>query len=206
MGPQASGKGTQAEKIAHQYGLLHFSVGDFLRAEVKKGTELGRKAEKIMEEGGLMEDDITFGIVKQEVAKHPDGVIFDGFPRTEIQAQMLHDIVPINAVLDVMIKDDTAVERISSRLVCSKCGEGYNTISQPPKKEGICDNDGAPLVHRDDDVPEAVRRRLKLYHEETEPVLSYYRKEGVKVFDINGEQSIDEVFSEIKQAIDSLQV
>lgn len=206
MGPQASGKGTQAEKIAQQYGLLHFSVGDFLRAEVKKRTELGRKAEKIMDEGGLMEDEIIFGIVKQEVSQHPDGVIFDGFPRTEVQAQMLHEIVPINAVIDIKIHDEIAVKRISSRLVCSKCGEGYNTISQPPKKEGVCDNDGAPLIHRDDDVPEAVRHRLELYHKETEPILAYYRNEGVKVFDINGEQRIDKVFEDIKEAIDSLQV
>ena len=206
MGPQASGKGTQAEKIAQEYGLLHFSVGDFLRAEVKKGTEVGRKAEKIMDQGGLMKDEIIFDIVKQEVAKHPDGVIFDGFPRTEVQARMLHEIVPIRAVIDIKIKDNTAVERISSRLVCSKCGEGYNTISKPPKKEGVCDVDGAKLIHRDDDMPEAVRHRLKLYHKKTEPILSYYQNEGVKVFDINGEQSIDKVFGEIKEAIESLRV
>jgi adenylate kinase len=117
------------------------------------------------------------------------------------QAEMMKPDLPIGAVVEIVISDQTAVDRISSRFMCSKCGHGYNTVSLPPKTAGVCDLDGAPLIQRDDDKPEAVKKRLRVYHEQTAPVLEFYRKLGVPVHPVDGEQSIDDVWQDIKQAI-----
>ena len=201
IGPQASGKGTQASRIAKHYGIFHFSTGDALRAEVKSGSGLGQEISQIMNAGQLVGDELIYGIVKKVGEAHPEGILLDGYPRTVGQAEMMKPDLEMEAVIEIVIKDETAVERISSRYMCSKCGHGYNTVSLPPKTEGQCDLDGAPLVQRDDDKPEAVKKRLRLYHEQTAPVLEFYRNLGVPVHRVDGEQSIDDVWQDIKKAI-----
>jgi adenylate kinase len=201
IGPQASGKGTQASRIAKQYGIFHFSTGDALRAEVKSGSGLGQEISQIMNAGQLVSDELIYGIVKKVGEAHPEGILLDGYPRTVGQAEMMKPDLEMEAVIEIVIKDETAVERISSRYMCSKCGHGYNTVSLPPKTEGVCDHDGAPLVQREDDKPEAVLKRLALYHQQTAPVIEFYQNLGVAVHRVNGEQAIDEVFQDIKQAI-----
>jgi adenylate kinase len=201
IGPQASGKGTQASRIAKQYGIFHFSTGDALRAEVKSGSGLGQEISQIMNAGQLVSDELIYGIVKKVGEAHPEGILLDGYPRTVGQAEMMKPDLEMEAVIEIVIKDETAVQRISSRYMCSKCGHGYNTVSLPPKTEGVCDHDGAPLVQREDDKPEAVLKRLALYHQQTAPVIEFYQNLGVAVHRVNGEQAIDEVFQDIKQAI-----
>jgi len=201
IGPQASGKGTQASRIAEHFGIFHFSTGDALRAEVKSGSELGNEIAQVMNAGQLVGDELIYGIVKKADQAHPGGILLDGYPRTVGQAEMMKPDLPIGAVVEIIISDQTAVDRISSRFMCSKCGHGYNTVSLPPKTAGVCDLDGAPLIQRDDDKPEAVKKRLRVYHEQTAPVLEFYRNLGVPVHPVDGEQSIDDVWQDIKQAI-----
>ena len=203
MGPQACGKGTQASKLAEYYGLFHFSSGDVLREEVKSGSDLGKEVAQIMNTGKLVSDELIYDIIKNICATHPEGILFDGCPRTLGQAERLVGGLEIDHVIEISIKDETALKRVSSRFHCSRCGRGYNTISLPPSTAGTCDHDGAPLVQRDDDKPEAVRKRLALYHRQTVPVIEFYRGLGVPVHKVDGEQSIDTVFEEITQAIDS---
>ncbi|MCP4572617.1 MAG: nucleoside monophosphate kinase [bacterium] len=201
IGPQASGKGTQATRIAGHYGIFHFSTGDALRAEVKSGSELGRELAAVMNAGKLVSDELIYGIVKKTAGEHPEGILLDGYPRTVHQGEMMKDELKIDAVIEIAIADETCVARISSRYMCSDCGRGYNTVSLPPKNEGVCDDDGAALVQREDDKPKAVLKRLALYHEATAPVIEFYRAAGVPVHKVDGEQSIDEVFAAAKQAI-----
>jgi len=197
IGPQASGKGTQAAKLAAHYGIFHFSTGDALRAEVKSGSELGRELSEVMNAGKLVSDELIFDIVKKAYREHPGGILLDGYPRTVAQAELVRADLAVDAVVEIVIEDETAVARISSRFMCSECGAGYNTVSLPPKTPGICDKDGAKLIQRDDDRPEAVRKRLALYHEQTAPVIGFYGKIGVAVHRIDGEQAIEEVFQDI---------
>ncbi len=197
IGPQASGKGTQAAKLAGHYGIFHFSTGDALRAEVKSGSDLGKELSEVMNAGKLVSDELIFGIVKKVYGEHPEGILLDGYPRTVAQAELVKADLDVDAVVEIVIKDETAVERISSRFMCSECGAGYNTVSLPPQTEGVCDKDGAKLIQRDDDKPEAVLKRLALYHEQTAPVIAFYDKLGVAVHRVDGEQSIEDVFQDI---------
>jgi len=201
IGPQASGKGTQAAKLAAHYGIFHFSTGDALRAEVKSGSDLGRELSEVMNAGKLVSDELIFGIVKKVYGEHPEGILLDGYPRTIPQAELVKADLEVDAVVEIVIRDETAVERISSRFMCSECGAGYNTVSLPPKTPGICDKDGAKLIQRDDDKPEAVLKRLALYDDQTAPVIEFYEKLGVPVHKVDGEQSIDGVFQSIREAI-----
>lgn len=202
IGPQASGKGTQAARMAEHYGVFHFSTGDALRAEVKSGSDLGKELSEVMNAGKLVSDELIFNIVKKVYEAHPEGILLDGYPRTIPQAELVKADLEVDAVVEIAIADETCVSRISSRWMCSECGAGYNTVSLPPKTEGVCDKDGAPLVQRDDDKPEAVLKRLALYHEQTEPVVKFYEDLGVPVHRIDGEQSIDDVFEAVKAALD----
>ena len=203
IGPQASGKGTQAGRIAGHYDIFHFSTGDALRAEVKSGSELGQELSAVMNAGKLVSDQLIYDIVKKTAGEHPEGILLDGYPRTVPQAEMMKTDLTIDAVIEIAIADETAVARISSRYMCSECGRGYNTVSLPPAQEGVCDDDGAPLVQRDDDKPEAVLKRLALYHEQTAPVVEFYRTAGVPVHHIDGEQKIADVFADVRKAIDT---
>lgn len=202
IGPQASGKGTQASRMAEHYGVFHFSTGDALRAEVKSGSDLGKELAEVMNAGKLVSDELIFNIVKKVYGEHPEGILLDGYPRTIPQAELVKSDLKVDAVVEIAIADETCVARISSRWMCSDCGAGYNTVSLPPKKEGVCDKCSGSLLQRDDDKPDSVLKRLALYHDQTAPVIEFYRNEGVAVHKIDGEQSIDAVFESIKQALD----
>lgn len=197
IGPQASGKGTQACKLAAHYGIFHFSTGHALRAVVKSGSELGRELAEVINAGKLVKDELISDIVMKVYRAHPEGLLLDGYPRTVRQAELVEADLDVDAVVEIVIKDETVIERISNRLMCSKCGHGYNTVSLPPKTPGVCDRDGAPLVQRADDKPEILRRRLALFREQTAPVIEFYEKLGVAVHRVDGEQPIEGVYRDI---------
>lgn len=199
LGPPGAGKGTQAKKIAEQYRVPHLSTGDMLRDAVSRGTELGRKAEPIMERGELVPDEIVLGLVAERL-KQPDsvsGVIFDGFPRTLAQAEQLDKILERDGfgkpvVIEFSVGEEALMKRLSGRWTCSVGGEIYNVFEHPPKVPGICDRDGGALVQRSDDRPEVVRERLASYERQTKPLVDYYRQRGgLEVVD--GSASVEEV-------------
>ena len=179
LGGPGAGKGTQANYIKEKYNIPQISTGDMLRAAVKAGTELGKQAKKIMDEGGLVSDEIILGLVKERI-QQPDcanGFLFDGFPRTLPQADALKsEGVPIDAVVEIDVDDEEIIKRMSGRRVHPGSGRTYHVVFNPPKEEGKDDVTGEPLVQRDDDQEETVRQRLKVYHEQTEPLIEYYSK------------------------------
>ncbi len=186
LGPPGSGKGTQAKRIAAKLGLLHLSTGDVLREAVKNGTELGKKAQKYMEAGELVPDDLIIGLIEEKLKSGAlnNGFILDGFPRTIPQAEALKVMFARNQkalhraiLLDVT--DEEVIRRLSGRYYCPTCNAGYNYPMQLPKKEGICDNDGARLLRRPDDEEEVVKNRLNVYKKQTEPIVDFYRKESI---------------------------
>jgi adenylate kinase len=202
LGPQGSGKGTQAKKIAQKYGLIHISTGDIFRENIKNKTELGKKIEELINKGQLVSDNLTNQIVKETLSKMTEGYILDGYPRNIEQAKFLYKIAKIDMVIDLEISDDEAILRIASRRMCEKCKEGYNTISIKPKVEGVCDKCGGKLIQRDDDKPESVKRRLDAYHNLTTPLQDYYRNEGILI-EVDGTPSIDEVFEDVVEEIEN---
>jgi adenylate kinase len=205
LGRQGAGKGTQASRLAAHYGIPHISTGDMLREAVRVGSDFGRKAKEYMDRGELLPDDVMIGIVEERLA-FPDaepGYILDGFPRTATQALALAELTadrPIDVVVDIEVPVDAVVERISSRRVCVDCGAVYSTAA-PPANDWTCDACGGPVVQRDDDTEDAVRRRLALYEEQTRPLLAFYTDAG-KLVTVNGLAAPDEVFASITAAID----
>jgi len=198
LGPQASGKGTQAEFLAEKLNVPNISVGQLLRDEVENKGDLSKMIKEQMDSGGLVSNAIVDKLVKKRLTQ-PDaqnGFIFDGFPRIRIQARVLTTITNLTHVIVVEISDAEALKRLSGRRTCAKCGKVYNLNSNPPQQENICDDDGEKLITRTDDTPEAIRERLKIYHTETEEVIEFYDKQGI-VIKINGEQSIEDVKKEI---------
>jgi len=179
LGGPGAGKGTQANYIKEKYGIPQISTGDMLRAAVKEGTPLGIEARKVMDAGGLVSDDIILGLVKERIAQ-PDcanGFLFDGFPRTLAQAGALKEQgVNIDAVVEIDVDDEEIIKRMSGRRVHPGSGRTYHLVFNPPKQEGLDDETGEPLVQRDDDQEDVVRQRLKVYHEQTEPLIGYYSK------------------------------
>lgn len=177
LGGPGAGKGTQANYIKEHYGIPQISTGDMLRAAVKAGTPLGVEAKKIMDAGGLVSDEIILGLVKDRI-KQPDcakGFLFDGFPRTLPQAEaMKNEGVKIDAVVEIDVADEEIIKRMSGRRVHTASGRTYHVVFNPPKNEGKDDVTGEPLVQRDDDKEETVRQRLKVYHDQTEPLVHYY--------------------------------
>jgi len=210
LGGPGAGKGTQAKYITERYSIPQISTGDMLRAHVKAGTELGRAAKKIMDEGGLVSDDIIIDMVKERI-KEPDcanGYLFDGFPRTIPQAQALKDAgIPIDAVVEIDVPDEEIIKRMSGRRVHLPSGRTYHVIFNPPKVEGKDDVTGEDLIQRDDDKEETVRQRLKVYHEQTEPLIDFYRKEAeagnVKYVKVSGLGGVEEVRDAIFAGLDS---
>lgn len=201
FGPQASGKGTQARNLAERYNIPHISVGQMFRDEIEKGTEIGHIADKVINKGSLMPDEITNQLVEQRLAQ-PDmqnGFILDGYPRSMVQAEFLQKVFTDKAfIIVIKISDQVAIERISGRRVCSKCGRNYHIKYDQPKVENICDDCHESLEIREDDQPEAVKKRLATYHEQTESLIDYFKqKDNRIVLEINGEQSIDQVFTDI---------
>ncbi len=207
LGPPASGKGTQAARLRDLLGLPHIASGDLFRENLKNQTELGLQAKTYMDRGALVPDDLTIAMVMERLSR-PDcarGALLDGFPRTIAQAEALDQAladrgVIISVVPYIAVPDDVLIERVSGRRICRTCGESYHIRFNPPKNPGICDHDGGELYQREDDKPETVQERLKVYHEQTSPLINYYRRRGVLV-EINGNQPIDAVSADLQAAV-----
>jgi adenylate kinase len=201
IGPQGSGKGTQAKLISDRFGFARISTGELLRELTGK---LKDEADRYMSSGRLVPDEFIIRILKERLGKEDckKGVILDGFPRNLNQAKELDKLIKIRAAINIKISDEEAVKRISGRFLCQKCGEGYNIYTEPrPKINGICSKCGANLVQRKDDNKEAVKARLKIYHEETMPILKHYNS-----IEINGMQDIEKVRQDIEKAIGFLRM
>ena len=186
LGAPGAGKGTQAKMIAEKYGLPHISTGDIFRANIKNGTELGKEAKEYMDKGLLVPDELTVRLLLDRVAQDDckNGYVLDGFPRTIPQAEVLDEKLSelgekVDYAINVDVPDENIVNRMSGRRACLNCGATYHIVSIPPKKEGICDVCASALVLRDDDRPETVQNRLKVYHEQTQPLIDFYEKKGV---------------------------
>jgi adenylate kinase len=209
LGAPGSGKGTQCKQIVARYGLLHLSSGDILRQERASGTELGKKAQSYMDSGALVPDEIIIEMMANAIEKAPDaGFVLDGFPRTVNQAEDLdksldHDGLAIDVVLNLLVDDSIVVSRITGRRSCPKCGAVYHIKNLKPKQDGLCDNDGTKLVQRPDDTTEVVANRLETYHQQTEPLVDYYKNNGT-VFDIKADRSADEVKTDLFDKLDAL--
>jgi adenylate kinase len=209
LGGPGAGKGTQANYIKERYGIPQISTGDMLRAHVKSGSELGVAAKKIMDQGGLISDDIIMGMVKERI-KDDDckaGYLFDGFPRTIPQAEALKDAgVPIDAVVEIDVPDEEIIRRMSGRRVHLASGRTYHVVFNPPKEEGKDDETGEALIQRDDDQEETVKARLKIYHDQTEPLVKFYGQEAAagncKYVKINGVGGVNEIRDGIFAGLD----
>jgi adenylate kinase len=207
LGPPASGKGTQAARLREALGLPHVASGDLFRENLKNETELGLKAKVYMDRGELVPDDVTIAMVMERLNR-PDcagGALFDGFPRTIAQAEALDQALAegghrISVVPYIAVPDEVLVERVSGRRLCGVCGEAYHEKFNPPKRPGVCDNDGGELYQRGDDKPETVRKRLHVYWEQTSPLIDYYRDRGMLV-EVNGDQPIDAVAADLRAAV-----
>lgn len=198
LGPQGSGKGTQAEFLSEELNVPDISIGQLLRDEVEKDTEIGKQVDEYMQRGELVPNSIAHKLAEQRIKQSDceNGFLFDGFPRSVIQAKFIETVTDITHVLEVWISDKEAIRRLSGRRTCAKCGKIYHIEFNPPKEEGICDDCGEKLEIREDDTEQAIRQRLKIYHQETEEVIEYFKKKD-KAIRINGEQSIEEVKKEI---------
>lgn len=210
LGPPGSGKGTQAELLHEKLKLPHVASGDLFREHLKNETELGLLAKKYMDKGQLVPDDVTIAMVRERL-QQPDcapGVILDGFPRTLAQAESLDEILAgmgrrLNSVLYLAVPDEELVRRLSGRRICSQCQTPYHILFNPPAEEGICDLCGGELYQRDDDKPETVRARLKVYHRQTAPLIDYYRRAGLLV-EVDGAKDIESVNTALLDAIRKL--
>lgn len=203
LGAPGAGKGTQAMMIAEKYGIPHVSTGDIFRANIKNGTELGKEAKKYMDQGLLVPDELTVKILLDRVAKEDckDGYVLDGFPRTIPQAEVLDQELAklgeqIDYAVNVDVPDENIVKRMSGRRACLNCGATYHVEHIPPRQEGICDNCGQALVLREDDKPETVQNRLKVYHDQTQPLIDFYAAKGV-LRTVDGTADMKEVFAAI---------
>lgn len=214
LGGPGAGKGTQANYIKEQYQIPQISTGDMLRAAVKAGSDLGLKAKQYMDSGGLVPDDVIIGLVKERI-KEPDcakGFLFDGFPRTIPQADAMKEAaVPIDAVVDIDVPDEEIIKRMSGRRVHLASGRTYHVVFNPPKAEGKDDETGEPLIQRDDDKEETVRKRLQVYHDQTEPLIGYYKQwestgeAGAPTYvRIEGVGKVDEIRQQVFDALDKL--
>ncbi len=203
LGAPGAGKGTQAKMIADKFGIPHISTGDIFRANIKNGTELGKKAKEFMDKGLLVPDELTVQLLLDRVANEDckNGYVLDGFPRTIPQADVLDSELTklgdkVDFAVNVDVPDENIVRRMSGRRACLKCGATYHIEHIPPKKEGICDTCGSELVQRDDDKPETVLNRLSVYHEQTQPLIDYYNKKDI-LKTVDGTKDMQEVFNDI---------
>ena len=214
LGGPGAGKGTQANYIKERYDIPQISTGDMLRAAVKAGTDLGKKAKEYMDSGGLVPDDVIIGLVKERI-QEPDcqkGFLFDGFPRTIPQAEAMKDAgVPIDAVVEISVPDEEIIKRMSGRRAHLPSGRTYHVVFNPPKVEGKDDVTGEPLIQRDDDKEETVRKRLEVYHDQTEPLVEYYKKwkasgdaNAPKYIQVEGVGKVEEIRDRIFQELDAL--
>ncbi len=203
LGAPGAGKGTQAKQIADKYGIPHISTGDIFRANLKQGTELGKKAKEYMDQGLLVPDELTCDLVMDRIGQEDckNGFVLDGFPRTIPQAEALDKALAninekMDYAVDVDVPDENIVNRMSGRRACINCGATYHIVSIPTKVEGICDRCGEKVVLRDDDQPETVKKRLNVYHEQTQPLIDYYKKQDI-LRTVDGTQPMEQVFGAI---------
>ncbi len=209
LGGPGAGKGTQAKKLIEEFKIPQISTGDMLRAALANKTELGLKAKEYMDKGALVPDEVVIGLIEERLAK-PDatsGYILDGFPRTVPQAEALDSVLgklgqKIDHVLSIDVDNEELVKRLSGRRTCKDCGAMYHVMFTPPAKEGVCDKCGEDLYQRDDDNETTVRNRLKVYADQTFPLIEYYRNQSL-LREIEGTGSIDEIYGRIKKVIQS---
>ncbi|MBQ1396083.1 MAG: adenylate kinase [Eubacterium sp.] len=207
LGPPGAGKGTQAAKIVEKYDVPHISTGDIFRDNIKRQTELGKKAQEYMNKGELVPDDLVIEIATDRLLADDceKGFLLDGFPRTVYQAQKLDEFLAahgqkLDKVLNIEVKDEELLTRLTGRRVCKQCGASYHVVSVPPKQEGICDVCGGELFQRADDTVETVSNRIAVYKEQTMPLVDYYTAAG-NIATVNGAGTLDEVFAEITAAL-----
>ncbi|MEX2465548.1 MAG: adenylate kinase [Gemmatimonadota bacterium] len=208
LGAPGVGKGTQATRLAESNGAEHVSTGDLLRAARREGTELGRKAQSYMDAGELVPDDLILSLVREHLEALPEeaDILLDGFPRTIAQAQRLDAVLGesgLNVGMVVLFEapDDVLVKRLSGRRSCPECDSVYNVYYDPPAEEGVCDRCGAKLVHREDDNPETVQRRLEVYEEQTAPLIEHYEGHDAEMVRIDADRSFDAVYEDFRQAV-----
>jgi adenylate kinase len=212
VGPPGAGKGTQAERLTEDFNLPYYATGNILRQAVADGTELGRQAKEHMDAGGLVPDDVIIGVILEalEGEEASDGFLLDGFPRTVPQADALGEALEtagrrLTAVLLIDVDDDEVVRRLSGRRTCSKNGHTYHVEFDPPKHDDVCDQDGSKLVQRDDDKPETIRKRLAVYHDQTEPLVDYYEsRDLLRRFD--GTRTPTEVHDHVRATVATLRL
>ena len=203
LGAPGAGKGTQAKMIAAKYGIPHISTGDIFRANIKNGTELGKKAKTYMDQGALVPDELTLELIMDrfQQADCANGYVLDGFPRTIPQAEALTEALAgeggrLDFAINVEVPDENIVSRMAGRRACLSCGGTYHIVYNPTKQEGICDACGGELVLRDDDKPETVAKRLEVYHKQTQPLINYYAGQGI-LKEVDGTKEVSEVFDDI---------
>jgi adenylate kinase len=212
LGPPGAGKGTQAERLVGDFDLPYFATGDILRAAVKEESDLGKEAKGYMDRGDLVPDELICRVIMERVdsPEAADGFLLDGFPRTAGQAKTLEDALEsrnrsLSAVLLIEVDDEVVIQRLSGRRVCTKNGHNYHVDFDPPKREGVCDQDGSRLVQRDDDKPETIKHRLDVYHEQTRPLVDHYENQGVlKRFD--GTRAPGEVHDHIRATVATMRL
>lgn len=203
LGAPGAGKGTQADIVCERLGIPTISTGNIIREAVKTGTEMGKKAKEFIESGALVPDDVIISIIKERLAQKDceKGFILDGMPRTLAQAEALDKMgVVVDKVIDIEVSDERIERRMSGRRVCEVCGTSYHLDYKPSKVEGVCDRDGGKLIIRKDDHPETVRERLRVYHEQTEPLKEYYDKQG-KLFLVEGQEEVADTTALVLKAL-----
>ncbi len=210
LGGPGAGKGTQAKKLVEKYNIPQISTGDILRGAVKNNTELGQKAKSFMDSGELVPDEVIIGIVKDRIQEEDckNGFIFDGFPRTTAQAEALDTMltelnITLDAAINFKVSDEVIVARMSGRRTCAQCQAVFNVKFNPPKQEGVCDKCSGELTQRDDEKEEVVRNRLKVYEDQTAPLIDFYNNKGL-LKNVNGEQEINTIFEELTNLLDNL--
>ena len=207
LGAPGAGKGTQAKKIAEKYSIPHISTGDIFRANIKNGTELGKKAKTYMDQGFLVPDELVVDLVVDRLNQEDcaNGCVLDGFPRTIPQAEALDEALKasgqvVDFVINVEVPDENIVSRMSGRRACVNCGATYHIVHAPTKVENVCDTCQGELVLRDDDKPETVQKRLNVYHEQTQPLIDYYSKKNI-LAEVDGTVDINDVFAAIVEIL-----
>lgn len=207
LGAPGAGKGTQAKQIADKYQIPHISTGDIFRANIKEGTELGMKAKTFMDQGALVPDELTVALLIDRIQKDDckNGFVLDGFPRTIPQAEVLDKTLTemgekMDYAIDVDVPDENIVNRMGGRRACINCGATYHIVNIPTKVEGVCDKCGSETVLRDDDKPETVQKRLRVYHEQTQPLIDYYKNQGI-LKTVDGTRPMSDVFASIVEIL-----
>lgn len=207
LGAPGAGKGTQAKRVAEEYKIPHISTGDIFRANIKGGTELGMKAKTYMDAGQLVPDELVCDLVADRIQQDDcaNGFVLDGFPRTIPQAEALDVALTkigqkMDFAIDIDVPDENIITRMGGRRACLSCGATYHVVYNAPKVENVCDTCGNALVIREDDKPETVKKRLDVYHEQTQPLIDYYTKAGILV-SVDGTKNMDEVFADIKAVL-----